>query len=198
MGKLRRLRVLERFQSEVDSHHRTQMAEHGQPSCKPGCDACCTQVVWMELIEAVQIIDRYPDVVARARPTLETQAELVNGYPEDPKLVAAAWWRARQRCAFLADDGRCSIYPVRPMTCRVHFVLSDPYYCGRDHRGPDPDASQAVTLLDVGGTRNAGPQHVAKIGAASRAPAPDKPSEVWWGPLPQVMIMALTKGNQHG
>lgn len=153
----------------------------------------------MELIEAIQIIDRYPDVVARARPTLETQSALVNGYPDDPKLVAAAWWRARQRCAFLADDGRCSIYPVRPMTCRVHFVASDPHYCGRDrdHRGPDPDASQPVTLLDMG-TRTAAPHHVAKIGAASRAPGPDQPSEVWWGTLPQVMIMALMKGNAHG
>jgi Fe-S-cluster containining protein len=189
--------VLQRLQGTVDAHQREQIAkygpENGYPTCAPGCSACCHQLVWIELIEAQQIMDRYPRVVARVRANLEAQAELCETQlPEAPKLAASAWWRAEQTCAFLGDDQRCSIYDVRPMTCRVHYVVSPPEQCARQQASED--GSGPVALCDVGGTRMAGPHEVQRIGASSRAASGAADSEVWWGPLPQVFQMALTKG----
>ena len=38
---------------------------------------------------------------------------------EDPEEVAGKWTNgAKGRCPMLGDDGRCSVYEVRPSTCR--------------------------------------------------------------------------------
>ena len=200
MGKLRRhLRQLEAFQTKVDRHMATQIAEHadetGVPSCRKGCSNCCQQVVWAELLEAQQIADRFPKQVERARPKLEAQAALVDGMPDDPKLVARAWWEAQQWCAFLGSDGLCTIYPVRPMTCRVHFVTSHPSLCGRDPKDPT-GPSYTINMLDAGGTRLGAPHEVTRLGASSRTDwKEERDGIVWWGTVPQIFrhLFALTQ-----
>ena len=39
------------------------------------------------------------------------------------------WDTGKLPCVFL-EQGRCSIYPVRPLVCRAHFVTSPPKLCG--------------------------------------------------------------------
>jgi len=37
-------------------------------------------------------------------------------------------------CVLLAPDGRCSVYRLRPLICRTHYVLSPPDDCRPERR----------------------------------------------------------------
>ncbi len=69
-----------------------------QLACDRGCHACCAPGLTVAAVEAAAI--------AAWRAT----------HPE--AVVAGARWGAT-RCAFLAADGACAIYPVRPLVCRT-------------------------------------------------------------------------------
>ena len=47
-----------------------------------------------------------------------------------------------QRCPFLADDNRCTIYPVRPLICRTYAVMTPETIeaAAEKHRGVLPDS----------------------------------------------------------
>jgi len=83
--------------------------------CAGGCSGCCYMATAISGFEARMIgryIGRAPRELGReniASPALEDDL------------------RARYtgvRCTFLVD-GRCSIYPVRPASCRLHHSLND-------------------------------------------------------------------------
>jgi len=56
-------------------------------------------------------------------------------------------------CPFLKDS-LCKIYPVRPLSCRCHFVTSPPQKCG----GEEP-----VAEIDPAGSRLMGMQALASL-----------------------------------
>jgi Fe-S-cluster containining protein len=62
-------------------------------TCKRGCDQCCVDGLSVLPVEAALI--------------------------EASGLTAPSHSRA-EMCAFLDDDGACSIYSVRPVLCRTH------------------------------------------------------------------------------
>ena len=97
-------------------------------ACGPGCSVCC----------AVYVSVLIPEAIAIALHLRE------GGGPEVPAIAARLdeesrrlrWVSAEERlrlgvpCVFLADDGRCAIYPVRPLTCRS-VTSTDPEMCRR-------------------------------------------------------------------
>jgi len=119
-------------------------------SCRPGCSACCRQLVVVSPLEAFAIarwIEERPDTVrmasegerrfeAQLSPAL--RASLVDlhvhgGYP-DPAAGGAlevGYFAAQVACPFLRDD-RCAVYPARPFACREHFAVSLPELCAVD------------------------------------------------------------------
>lgn len=108
-------------------------------ACGAGCDACCANVAAVFAGEAVAIAGwlRRPDHAA-IRAGFEARfgawraglGDLVDrwaaasrdGDVEAGKQIAAEAWERQVKCAFL-DDGRCSIYPVRPTICRDYHAL---------------------------------------------------------------------------
>jgi len=50
------------------------------------------------------------------------------------------WFRESHPCVFL-ENGRCSIYKVRPVACRSYFVINDPSLC-------QPDNKQTILHID--------------------------------------------------
>lgn len=106
-------------------------------ACKNGCSHCCYQAVAMNTEEAKRI----------AQSTGLTMT-LPAGHELD--LFTAREKYTGKPCPFL-KEGRCSIYCVRPMACRLHFNLSDePDLCdiiGRPGEPvPSPDLSPLVQL----------------------------------------------------
>lgn len=84
-------------------------------ACKQGCSFCCNIATTITTTEA-QIIGKH---VGR-KPQVFTKR--VNILTNIPKYSGVP-------CPFL-KEGRCSIYEVRPLACRIHFNLSDsPYFC---------------------------------------------------------------------
>jgi hypothetical protein len=130
-------------------------------ACESGCNACCEVLVLVYEPEAVAIARwlRQPEN-AEARgaflAAFDAWRARVGDLPE--RLTAlfvkgdtAAFdalgvdaWRARVLCAF-NRDGRCAIYPVRPLGCRNAHALDTNQRCVADQA---PAAALAFVPLD--------------------------------------------------
>lgn len=84
--------------------------------CRAGCDACCHLYV-MTPPSVIDAIGAYLStnldkvVLKDLRRKLEYAADAAAAAPEPTKL--------RHRCPLLGQDGLCTIYEVRPPTCRA-------------------------------------------------------------------------------
>lgn len=78
-------------------------------ACKNGCSHCCHQAVAISTEEA-RNISEYTGYAFRA-----VDMEFTNVNVNKFKGVA---------CPFLHDD-KCTIYPARPLACRLQFNISD-------------------------------------------------------------------------
>lgn len=100
--------------------------------CGPGCDDCCHAVFSVSLVEAyfierhlrghllsenpvlfARIAERAEDF-SRERERREKELPLAGNDPASSEQFGQ--WRIR--CPMLADDRRCAIYKMRPLTCR--------------------------------------------------------------------------------
>ncbi|MEZ4403875.1 MAG: YkgJ family cysteine cluster protein [Kofleriaceae bacterium] len=120
------------------------------PSCQRGCTHCCHLEIHASRAEAETIVawlreQRSPTELDRLRDRL--RGWLAWARTDLPRLEAAgmptgeAFLKHSPGCPML-EDGACSIYPVRPMPCRNHYVTSPPEACG-----PAADATSTVKAL---------------------------------------------------
>ena len=86
--------------------------------CKAGCTACCFIDVDISADEATVIIDY----------CRENDIEVDKAYLTEQAAIGRRSYSALSRCVFLKDNF-CSIYPVRPIACRKHWVKTDPALC---------------------------------------------------------------------
>ncbi len=136
-----------------------QSAAAGRPStCKPGCAACCHQLVVVSPLEAHGIaayLRVHPEVAEAFHGRLAAWRETVAALPDLAQQLThfqeaagyidgdaggkleESYWQASLPCPFL-DAGRCTIYPVRPFACREHHVVSSPELCSLDLDRPEP------------------------------------------------------------
>jgi len=134
-------------------------SEGRTPSCKPGCAACCHQLVVATVAEANAAIawtrswpaeqrraldERLATWLSRTEPMRRAFQEAAGGDLEaEVEHIAETYWRERPACPFLVD-AMCSIHPVRPLACRHHFSLSPPERCQAD----EPDGIDQMAELD--------------------------------------------------
>lgn len=91
-------------------------AASGSVACRTGCDHCCYQAVGVTPPEALAIADhlrrtRSPDELARITAHLADCREKTRG------LTLAERFSPEHPCPFL-EAARCTIYDVRPLSCR--------------------------------------------------------------------------------
>ncbi len=86
--------------------------------CKAGCTACCFIEIDMSGDEAAAIINY----------CRENDIEIDREYLIKQAAVGRKSYSELSRCVFLKDN-MCSIYPVRPIACRKHWVKTDPDLC---------------------------------------------------------------------
>ena len=109
------------------------------PTCKLGCYHCCGQHILVNIAEAHSLVqyinreftqDQIYELRLRTLRWHEWDGVRVDRYPSS---------NIEQKIAILNDDnlycpllvgGVCSAYPMRPITCRTHFVRSNPSLCG--------------------------------------------------------------------
>lgn len=85
-------------------------------ACRKKCSHCCHIAAMVTEVEAQRIgeaIRRKPAKVGASHPDIPALQGKYFGVP----------------CTFL-KGGRCSIYEVRPLACRLHFNMADdPFFC---------------------------------------------------------------------
>ena len=116
-GVVSLLTELERLFSTTETL--VQQHEDGDRSilaCRAGCQDCCVVNVSITLLEGIAI-SRFILQWERAERAeverkLDTLWRAVRGLEDDERLMA------RKKCAFLDEQGCCTIYPVRPLFCR--------------------------------------------------------------------------------
>jgi len=86
--------------------------------CKTGCTACCFIDVDISGDEAAIILNYCK----------ENGIEIDREYLSKQAAVGRKTYSPLSRCVFLKDN-LCSIYPVRPIACRKHWVKTDPSLC---------------------------------------------------------------------
>lgn len=102
-------------------------AEMARVACGPGCGACCVLNVSVLFPEAIAI-SWYLQ-----RSMTEQQQQAVCARLHE-LLVATRWLDDEERlflreaCAFLDQDGLCTIHPVRPLLCRS-ITSTNPAAC---------------------------------------------------------------------
>lgn len=177
MSELELLREAHRLHvAEVDAvcaHLAAKAEEGGTPiQCRAGCTSCCR--FWVEIgpLEAIEIA-HYLRAEGRDTPALRLKLEAAGKLMEAKSH--AAFWALGRFCALLVD-GRCSVYPVRPVACRLHNSVTDPKTCD----GAVGKRIEVPGLLD---------EHAAFCRATAEHPA----LKGWpaLGPLPGMVARAL-------
>jgi Fe-S-cluster containining protein len=134
--------ILDRYENllgEVDGWFETCLSRHaGSIACHQGCSACCRGVFDITLLDALCLkrgFDRLPisvqqDVQLKAVAPLE---ELAKHWPEFKRPwilnhIPEQLWdemmpeEDETSCPLLSDDGICTVYAQRPMTCRLNGI----------------------------------------------------------------------------
>lgn len=87
-------------------------------TCKTGCTACCFIDLDVSLDEAALIIDYCKKI----------GIDIDRTYLTEQAAAGRKSYSDLSRCIFLKEN-LCSIYPVRPVACRKHWVKTDPALC---------------------------------------------------------------------
>lgn len=121
-------------------------APRGAVACRSGCDHCCYQAVGVTPPEALAIADHVKKT--RSVEELGELARRVSGFRQRTSgLSSAERFSPELPCVFL-ESGRCTIYEVRPLSCRGMNSL-DAKEC--ESRLRDPKARDAFLAAGSGG-----------------------------------------------
>lgn len=124
-------------------------AELGKPvrCAGPGCFACCREPVYAEYDEAKWLVASLGmEAMLRVRERTRVWWKIffdsgLNLMPHPDKKNPtnfATLFRYRQAMAWcpVLEDGRCTAYKARPVSCRMHAVVGSPKRCEEDDKRP--------------------------------------------------------------
>jgi Fe-S-cluster containining protein len=96
-------------------------------SCHRGCSGCCHYEVEITRNEAIVLCDAVKRGVEIDHERLHLQASRERRSPEWKRFGSTD-----NRCVFLAADGACRVYDIRPSICRKHMVSTPAANCSKD------------------------------------------------------------------
>lgn len=98
---------LEALAAKADAFFARVRARHpGELACKAGCDSCCAPHLEVTALEARAIRRHLASMPGPQREALASRAPAGRD----------------DACVALDAEGRCAIYPARPLVCRTHGV----------------------------------------------------------------------------
>jgi Fe-S-cluster containining protein len=115
-------------------------------ACCAGCHYCCHVKVDIQPREIFLIAD-----FIRSRFSIAKQADVLNKAQENWKkiepMTSEQHFNAGLPCPLL-DEGKCSVYPVRPSSCRkAHSLRAEP--CKKFLENPESNENFAETVSSV-------------------------------------------------
>jgi Fe-S-cluster containining protein len=129
------VRAAERAHAELDEADGRARSLVSAPACSAGCSYCChvhVDATAPEILAVAAHLERTraPSELHAFRERLAVHVRRVESLTDEER------WDARIPCALLDDDGRCSVYPARPLRCRAfHSCSVEPCrdaFAGRD------------------------------------------------------------------
>jgi len=123
-------------------------------SCKQGCCHCCRFFILINVAEARTLAcyirrNFSPDRIEAVRKkTLQWHEWEHSGPGRYPASGIGRYDSGYEHGCPLLSNGMCSVYPVRPVVCRVHFVSSNPLFCLAAN-DPESEEDAPVVLLSV-------------------------------------------------
>lgn len=131
---------LDQFCSAWSSEYRQR---GGTVYCGKGCSGCCTLVVNCTLFEALPIAaacsasqqQQLQELAPRLKSTADSCGSL--------KEWLSAYRSQLGPCPFLAPDGSCSVYHVRPLSCRSLLATCSPDWCTTDFSSLSSEEKQS-------------------------------------------------------
>jgi Fe-S-cluster containining protein len=130
------LKVFHEVDDLVEREVARSAAKGRQPTCSKGCSHCCRQELYVPRAEAEAIVEWLessgPHLIDDLKVRIKAWLDWYRS--QYPKLVASgiirrdAFYAHGPPCPALVDDA-CSIYPVRPVFCRTHYVTSPADAC---------------------------------------------------------------------
>jgi Fe-S-cluster containining protein len=121
-----------RIHQEYQRLQEVWLSEHPQIRiyCSPGCGYCCNMSVRVSLLEAIMIREysdhQYLQMAAAKGMRLP---DFVRNYSGDDEGYFYAFRKWLGRCPFLDRRDRCSIHPLRPLSCRAVLSGLPGIYC---------------------------------------------------------------------
>ena len=122
------------------------------PTCKLGCCHCCRHHILTNIAEAHTLSqyvkrelssDRINDLRMRTQQWHEWEDSRPGRYPPANVDKQTDLSNYDHYCPLLVD-GECSVYPVRPVVCRTHFVCSHLLSCRAAH---DPESTEDAPVV---------------------------------------------------
>ena len=101
--------------------------------CKEGCHWCCYEPVESTMAEAYLIadfIEKSPSIVKDG--LLASLQDWLSWFKENNRPVIPEVYRSHKKLCPFCQDGICTIYPIRPLTCRTYVVPDGPELCKSD------------------------------------------------------------------
>ncbi len=153
--------LFEQYQQMVIQHNNYKV------SCKRGCAYCCNH--WVEDVNSfeAEIIAEYlrkyfPDSIEKiVAQCIEDEAILNNiekltidrmsdiddtGTIDYIDLVLSVFYQMNRTCPLLSENGACSIYKVRPLTCRIYMSFSENALCAPEYQETDDIPTYLLNL----------------------------------------------------
>jgi Fe-S-cluster containining protein len=139
-------------------------------TCKKGCGTCCYH--WAEDVYSFEgkILSEHirknrgpeipsiitalkQDALWRERIKSAVTESMKNSYYKktlgttDPyDIVLSGFYQLKRPCPLRGKDGSCSVYAIRPLTCRIYVSFSHPRYCRPENIN---DGKAETYLLDL-------------------------------------------------
>lgn len=162
--EIQRSGVWRAFENSQQRHDRqiASAPDVGTLACRAGCTWCCHFSVDVRAVEVFGILD-FVERTFTAEEKARVYAEIHANSAALDNLDEIERMRRNVKCPFLSQ-GRCTIYPVRPQTCRNYHATSA-VGCQQSYEDPDNleiDPEFAPLVYQAGGA------HVDAITAAMR------------------------------
>lgn len=121
-----------------------QALDRSRIACAAGCASCCVVNVAVLMPEAIALV-RYVRQIESSGPGAALSERVRGLYQKICGLSEQERLRLQLTCAFLSDQGRCLIYPLRPLMCRS-VSSTDPASCRAALTAPHAAEAPSVVM----------------------------------------------------
>lgn len=153
-GKDRTRIFHERVDQTIESLiERDKRFGYDPPFCHKGCCHCCHELVYCTSEEAACIYDYcIKNNVAIDDEKLRRQLDHIE-FDNSMDHTGVTTWNDQktedQSCVFLDRmDKCCTIWPVRPLVCRVHLAEDTDHYCA-PHNGIENPEARGINYIEL-------------------------------------------------